>query len=206
LKVLALQGDTDDEMAEARVLARASAADTGTAAGAPPSEKAPVSEEERLYLEALANRVRGDLPLASEQMAGYLEKYPNGTFAEEALFSLVRFEYRRRDFSEVQQRGANYIEQYPGRNAKSDEVRILYVESLHRLGAGSGTAVETLAPLVGDIDSVAGPYREQALFLYFTSAVEIGRASEAKRVAASYLERYPSGQYAGAAKALIEGK
>jgi len=206
LKTLALQDDTDDETTEARVLARSSAAETGTAAGAPLSDNAPVSEEERVYLEALASRVRGDLALASEQMAGYLEKYPNGAFAEEALFSLVRLDYRRSVYADVQKRGASYLERYPKRNAKSDEVRILYAESLHRRGVHPGIAVEALAPLVGDVDSVAGPYREQALYLYFTSAAAIGRAADAKHAAASYLERYPSGRYAAAAKALAEGK
>jgi outer membrane protein assembly factor BamD (BamD/ComL family) len=206
LKTLALQGDTDDEMAEALAVDRASAADTGTAAGAPPSKKAPVSEEERLYLEALASRVRGDLELASEQMAGYLEKYPDGAFAEEALFSLVRLDYRRSVYAEVQKRGASYIDRYPGRNAKSDEVRILYAESLHRSGVAPETAIETLAPLVGDIDSIAGPYREQALYLYFTSAAGIGRVAEAKHIAAQYLERYPSGQYVEAATVFLGGK
>ena len=150
--------------------------------------------------------MRGDIPLASAQMAGYLEKYPDGTYAEEALFSLVRLEYRRRDYAEVRTRGAAYIERHPARNAKSDEVRILYAESLHRLGVGSKIVVDTLAPLVSNVDSVASPYREQALYLYFTSAAEIGRTSEAKSAAASYLERYPSGQYASAATALVEGK
>jgi outer membrane protein assembly factor BamD (BamD/ComL family) len=178
----------------------ASAADTGTAAGAPQSE------EERVYLEALASRVRGDLALAAEQMAAYLERYPDGAFAEEALFSLVRLEYRGRDFDEVQRRGASYVARYPARNAKSDEVRILYAESLHRSGADPKIAIETLAPLVGDIDSVAGPYREQALYLYFTSAAAIGRTAEAKRAAATYLERYPGGPYAVAAAALTGGK
>lgn len=200
LKALALQGDTDTEATEAQIIARASAADTGTAA------VAPTSEEERIYLEALASRVRGDLALASTQMADYLARYPDGTFAEEALFSLVRFGYRRHDFGEVRTRGASYLARYPSRGAKSDEVRILYAESLHRRKADPKIAVETLAPLVGDVDSVASPYREQALYLYFTSAAESGRAPEARRSAASYLERYPSGQYAAAAMALVEGK
>jgi ferric-dicitrate binding protein FerR (iron transport regulator)/outer membrane protein assembly factor BamD (BamD/ComL family) len=206
LKTLALQGDADGDTNEAKILSGASAADTGTAAGAPPPDKAPISEEERVYLEALASRVRGDLALASAQMADYLERYPSGAFAEEALFSLVRLDYRRSVYAEVQERGASYLERYPARNAKSDEVRILYAESLHRLGVHPVIAVEILAPLVGDVDSVAGPYREQALYLYFTSAAAIGRAAEAKRAASSYLERYPGGQYAAAATALAEGK
>jgi ferric-dicitrate binding protein FerR (iron transport regulator) len=202
---LAPRGDTDGDPPEARALARAASPDTGAAAAPPPAE-APVSEEERLYLEALESRVRGDLPLAAKQMAEYLEKHPDGEFAEEALFSLVRLEYRQRDFGEVRTRGDEYLERNPVRGAKSDEVRILYAESVHRFGADPKVAVETLAPLVSDIDSVAVPYREQALYLYFTSAAEAGRAAEAKRAASAYLGRYPGGQYAAAAKALVEGK
>jgi ferric-dicitrate binding protein FerR (iron transport regulator)/outer membrane protein assembly factor BamD (BamD/ComL family) len=184
----------------APIASSTSAAETGTAAGAPQSE------EERLYLEALAARVRGDLPLAVAQMAEYLERYPDGAFAEEALFSLVRIEYRRRAFAEVQRRGASYLERYRGRDAKADEVRILYAESLHRLGAELVIVVELLAPLVAEVDSIASPYREQALYLYFATAASIGRAADAKRIAATYLERYPEGRYAVPAKALLEEK
>ncbi len=195
---------TAPKMSTGSTASTVSTTSTDPAAAQPPVPL-PISEEERLYRDALDSRARGDLTLASTQMAGYVARYPDGTFAEEALFSLVRLGYRRHAVDEVLARGADYLGRYPSRSAKTDEVRILLADGLQRRGAACD-ALEALSPVDGDIDSVARPYREQALALCVAAASGCGRTSEARRCAAEYVARYPDGDHVGEAKAITEEK
>ncbi len=172
---------------------------TGTAE--PPEEiTAPVptpagpTEEELLYREALDARLAGDIPRCRALMGRYVGDHPDGTFTDEALFTLVRLDYRAGDFASAKERAGRYLARNRSLDAKTAEARLLRADSLERLGGGGVLAA--LRPLAGSIDVLAPEYREQALYLLALSAGRAGDDDLALRCARECLARFPAGKYA----------
>ncbi|MCP4603131.1 MAG: outer membrane protein assembly factor BamD [Proteobacteria bacterium] len=163
--------------------------------------------EELLYKSALDSLFNGNGQSALSGMMRYLEHYPNGMFAEDALFNVVRVSYASKNMEDVARWGGRFLKKYPASGRHSLEVRIFYAQSIIELGRETRYAFNTLKPVISQINRVPRQYRGQAVYLYFHAAYRSGHKDISSNWAEQYLKRFPQGRYADEAqKVLTKGE
>ena len=169
------------------------------AAQAVPPAEAPLprtealSDEERLFRDA--SRTEGDASSRSLRLQDYLARFPNGMFAEDALFQLIRDSYAAENSAQVLQFSEQFLHRFH-RGRRTSEVQLLYVQSLIEMGRPVGQSLGIVESLLSHLDSLPRSQREQATYLAILAYCGSPRPQSCRQWIDRYLERYPYGLYA----------
>jgi len=169
-----------------------------------PSEAPNGGEEEALYGKALELRAANDVSGCATAMREYLARYSEGTFVDEALFTLVRLDYRVHDDRALLDDAPRFLARNPELNAKNAEARVLYAEALLDARGDARGAQGVLSPFESSLALLPPGYREQAAYLLAQAARATGQEERARKFAESYLAQFPGGKYAASAKRIAE--
>ena len=162
----------------------------------PPAEQAasvPLSNEERMFRDA--SRGSGEALSRAPRLQEYLARFPNGMFAEDALFQLIRDSYAAANSTQVLDYSQQFLRRFQ-RGSRASEVRLLYVHSLIEMGLPPGQSLDILASLLSRLDSLPRSQQEQATYLAVLAYCGAPRPPLCRYWAGRYLERYPHGLYA----------
>jgi hypothetical protein len=157
----------------------------------PPASGQPLSDEERRFRDA--SRARG--AASSLALREYLARYPNGTFAEDALFQLIRDSYAAGNSMQVLDDAQQFLRRFQ-RGSRANEVRLLYVHSSIEMGLPPGQSLDILASLLSRLDSLPRTQQEPATYLAVLAYCGAPRQALCRLWADRYLDRYPTGRYA----------
>jgi hypothetical protein len=163
----------------------------------PPAEPArsqPLSDEERMFRDA--SHGSGEASSRALRLQEYLARYPNGIFAEDALFQLIRDSYAAADAARVLDYSRQFLRRFR-RGSRASEVRLLYVHSLIEMGLPPGQSLDILESLLSRLDSLPRSQQEEATYLAVLAYCGAPRPPLCRSWAERYLERYPRGLYAG---------
>jgi hypothetical protein len=158
-----------------------------------PPSSVPLSDEERLFRDA--SRGSGEASSRISRLREYLARFPNGTFAEDALFQLIRDSYAAANSPGVLDYASQFLRRCE-RGSRANEVRLLYVHSLIEMGLPLGQSLDLLETLLSGLDSLPRSQQEQATYLAVLAYCGAPRPPLCRDWADRYLQRYPHGLYA----------
>jgi hypothetical protein len=151
------------------------------------------SDEERLFVEA--SRPDGDAWSRARRLQDYLVHFPEGTFAEDALFRLVRLSYADGNSAQVVRFSDQFLRRHQG-GRRATEVRLLYVQSAVELGLPASQSLGALESLLEHLDSLPRSQHEQATYLAVLTYCGQHRSSLCTQWIERYLAAFPRGTYA----------
>jgi hypothetical protein len=125
----------------------------------------------------------------------YLARFPDGLFAEDALFQLIRDSYATANPGQVLRFSEQFLARHH-RGRRTSEVQLLYVQSLIEMGLPPGQSLAVLESLLSHLDSLALSQREQATYLAILAYCSAPKPLLCRQWIDRYLERYPHGLYA----------
>jgi hypothetical protein len=178
--------------APARRLASLGGGPTTSVATAPAGPE-DLSEEERLFRDAA--RAGSDAWTRARRLQDYLERFPEGTFAEDALFQLIRLSYVEGNPAQVIRLGDQFLRRHQhGRRAH--EVQLLYVQSSIESSLPPGQSLPVLESLLPHLGALPPREREQATYLAILTYCSSHRTQLCAQWSERYLEEFPNGAYA----------
>lgn len=166
-----------------------------------------MSDEERLFRDA--SRPQGEPWVRARKLQDYLGRFPEGLFAEDALFHLVRLSYADGNSTEVVRLSEQFLRRQPhGRRAV--EVQLLYVQSAIELGLPLHRTQGALESVLGRLDELPRSQREQATYLAILAYCDRQKNGACGPWIRRYLAEFPGGAYASQVRrhriALGEGR
>jgi hypothetical protein len=162
-------------------------------AGAPLPRTEALSDEERLFRDA--SRTEGDTSSRALRLQEYLARFPNGMFAEDALFQLIRDSYAAANSAQVLHFSEQFLHRFH-RGRRTSEVQLLYVQSSIEMGRPPGQSLDVVESLLSHLDSLPRNQREQATYLAILVYCGSPRPQSCRQWIDRYLERFPHGLYA----------
>ena len=162
-------------------------------AGHSPMRAESLSEEERLFRDA--SRAEGDAWWRGRRLQDYLARFPDGTFAEDALFQLIRLSYTDGNAAEVVRLSDQFLRRYH-RGRRAIEVRLLYVQSSIELGLPPSRSLVVLESLLPHLGSLPRSQREQATYLAILAYCGSPETQSCGPWIDRYLGEFPQGIYA----------
>jgi hypothetical protein len=162
-------------------------------AGHSPMRAESLSEEERLFRDA--SRVEGDARWRGRRLQDYLARFPDGTFAEDALFQLIRLSYSDGYAAGVVRLSDQFLRRYH-RGRRTIEVQLLYVQSSIELGLPPSRSLVVLESLLPHLGSLSRSHREQAIYLAILAYCGSPAAQSCGPWIDRYLGEFPQGIYA----------
>lgn len=175
-------------------------------APAPKIGEQALTGEERAFKNALSKIKERDREGAKASLREYLSTYPGGAFTSDALFQLIRLEYRTGRFAEIPALARKYESLGASGDQRAAEVDIIHAQALLELQRNASKAYELLSGVLRIESSVPRAYREQAVYLYVLASFRTGREDVGRTWARKYLDEYPQGRYAKQAGLLLEKK
>jgi hypothetical protein len=151
------------------------------------------SEEERLFRDA--SRPGDNAWERARRLHVYLARFPEGTFAEDALFQLIRLSYADGKAAQVLRLSDQFLRRYHhGRRTKA--VQLLHVQSSVELGLPPSRSLSVLESLLPHLASLPRSEREQAAYLAILAYCGSPRTPMCTRWRERYLGEFPHGRYA----------
>lgn len=151
------------------------------------------SEEERLFRDA--SRLEDNAWARARRLHDYLTRFPEGTFAEDALFQLIRLSYADGNPAQVLRLSEQFLRRYhQGRRTRA--VQLLHVQSSVELGLPAHASLPVLESLLPHLDSLPRSEREQAAYLAILAYCGSPRTQLCTRWSERYLGEFPHGRYA----------
>jgi hypothetical protein len=152
-----------------------------------------LSDEERMFRDA--SRIGGDAASRVLRLQEYLACFPEGMFAEDALFQLIRDSYATANPGQVLRFSEQFLARHH-RGRRTSEVQLLYVQSLIEMGLPPGQSLAVLESLLSHLDALPPSQREQATYLAILAYCGAPKPLLCRQWIDRYLERYPHGLYA----------
>jgi hypothetical protein len=152
-----------------------------------------LSDEERLFRDA--SRSKGDAAAHAVRLQEYLTRFPNGMFAEDALFQLIRDSYAAGNSAQVLHFSEQFLYRFH-RGRRTSEAQLLYVQSSLEMGLPPGQSLGVVESLLSHLDSLPRNQREQATYLAILAYCGSPRPQSCRQWSDRYLERFPHGLYA----------
>lgn len=151
-----------------------------------------MSDEERLFRDA--SRPQGAPWVRARKLQDYLVRFPDGLFAEDALFHLVRLSYADGNSAEVVRLSEQFLRRRRhGRRAV--EVQLLYAQSAVELGLPPDRSRGPLESTLAHLDLLPRSQREQATYLAIVAYCGAQRTEACSLWVRRYLAEFPAGTY-----------
>jgi len=170
-------------------LEAAAAASVATARTRPEA----LSEEERLYRDA--SRLEDQPWSRGRRLQAYLERFPDGTFAEDALLQLIRLSYAEGNAREVIRLADQFLRRHH-HGRRTHEVQLLYVQSSIESNLPPGDSLPVLESLLPHLGALPASEREQATYLAILTYCRSRRTEACEKWSERYLDEFPHGRYA----------
>jgi len=151
-----------------------------------------MSDEERLFRDA--SRAQSDAWVRARKLQDYLVRFPDGLFAEDALFHLVRLSYADGNSAEVVRLSEQFLRRRrQGRRAV--EVQLLCAQSAIELGLPPDRSRGPLESTLTHLDLLPRSQREQATYLAIVAYCGAQRTEACSLWVRRYLAEFPGGTY-----------
>jgi hypothetical protein len=158
-----------------------------------PARTESLSEEERLFRDA--SQADSSAWVRARRLQDYLGRFPEGTFAEDALFQLIRLSYAEGNPTQVIRLGDQFLRRHQhGRRAH--QVQLLYVQSSIESSLPPGQSLPVLESLLPHLGALPPTEREQATYLAILAYCSSRKTQLCAQWSGRYLEEFPHGAYA----------